>query len=196
MARVTQCIGHGAILALVSALALATLARPATAQAQNAQPNNVAANQRVTIHSVLPNPESGPEWVELVNESELVRRVFLPVVAVVNDGSGGMPAPAQMVIPATTMSGWQLGDGAGTWYEVPAEMPPVPYGARVIIYFDGAGPATNDYDFSDNLAVLHTPPGLVNVFNDTEGKVILYAGVERTAEQERSTLSWKVLSDE
>jgi hypothetical protein len=189
-----RCIQHGAAPALAGALVLITFA--GTAAAQDAQPNNGAANERVIIHSVLPNPESGPEWVELVNESELARRIFLPLVAVVNEGSAGMPPPAQMVMPATAMSGWQLGDGVSTWYEVPADMPPVPYGARVIVYFDGAGPAANDYDFSDNLAVLHTPPGLVNVFNDTEGKVILYAGVERTHEQMRSTLSWKVLSGE
>lgn len=193
----TQGIGRGATLALAGAMALATLAHPATAtaqaQAQNAQPNNVAANERVTIRSALPNPESGPEWVELVNESELVRRVFLPVVAVVNDGSGGMPAPAQVVIPVTAMSGWQLGDGDGAWYDIPAEMPPVPFGARVIVYFDGAGEAANDYDFSDNVAVLHTPAGLTGIFDDQEGAAVLYASGVRTADTLRSRFAWALL---
>jgi hypothetical protein len=193
----TRRIGRSAALALAGALALALPAH--IAMAQNAPPNNIAAHQRVVIHSVLPNPESGPEWVELINESELSRQVFLPMVTVTQDGppaSAGTPTPAQMMTPSTVMTGWQLGNGENAWYDFPAELPPAPYGARIMVYFDGAGPGANDYDFSDNLAVLHTPPGLVNIFNDAQGKAILYAGVERMADQLRSTLSWKVLSDE
>jgi hypothetical protein len=195
--RMSREMGRATSLGIAALLVLSGHAGQALAQ--GVQPNIVAANQRIVIHAVMPNPASGLEWVELVNESELPRRVFLPIVSVTHDGpaaAAGSPSMLMTTQPATAMSGWQLGNGDSAWYGLPPDLPPAPYGARVVVYFDGQGPDGNDYDFSDGLAVLHTPAGLVNVFNDTQGKAILYAGAERTAEQMRSALNWKVLSDE
>jgi hypothetical protein len=187
--------GTGRIVWLTVAATLVLSVTNARAIAQNVQTNNVAANQRVVIHAVLPNPETGPEWVELVNESELMHRAFLPILTIVDGVATPIPEPA-IVQPATSMGGWQLGNDDSAWYDFPLDLPPVPYGARVIVYFDGQGPDSNDYDFSDGVAVLHTSGELVQVFNDIEGRAILYAGAERSAEQVRSTLNWKVLTDE
>ena len=40
--------------------------------------------------------------------------------------------------------------------------------------FDGQGEAGNDLDFADNVATLHTAPGLVDVFEDSADQVALY----------------------
>lgn len=158
----------------------------------------IAANQRVVIDSVLPNPTEGPERVELYNTSEAVSKVFIPVVT---NGSSASATLAQgsltqpVAVLTTDMDGWQLGNEDGSWFTFPDETPPVPYGARIVIYFDGKGPVGNDYDFSDNLAVLHTPPGLAEVFNDLQGQAALYAGSTRNDETFRSRLAWRIANE-
>jgi formylglycine-generating enzyme required for sulfatase activity len=44
----------------------------------------------------------------------------------------------------------------------------------VVVMFDGLGEGSDDYDFSDNLAVLHSRPGQVNIFDDNADQVALY----------------------
>jgi hypothetical protein len=162
-----------------------------SAQSQDDALPNIAANQRVVIEGVLPNPVNGSEWVELVNNSELAYQAFLPISATGGASptpiAGESPALAQ---PGTDMDGWQLGNDEGIWFDFPSDLPPVPYGSRMIVYFDGAGPDGNDYDFSDGLGVLHTPAGAENVFHDTQGKAVLYTAGDRSADMLRSQLAW------
>ena len=83
-----------------------------------------------------------------------------------------------------------MGARAARIFVIPDQLPPVPAGALVLIYFDGTGPAGNDYDFSDQVAVLHTPSWLTSVFGDDPGQAALYAGSTHTAETIRSFVAW------
>jgi len=101
----------------------------------------------IRINEVLFYPNSGGfEWVELEN-------------------AGASPASLQDC---------RLTDEGGNWYIVPGALPSVPAGAFVVIVFDGAGSASDDYDFSDNVATLHSPAGMVNIFEDAADQVTLY----------------------
>lgn len=75
---------------------------------------------------------------------------------------------------AISIGGYKVTDEDGKWYAIPGSLPPVPGGAFVVIVFDGRGSAANDYDFADNVATLHTPPGVVNVFENDADQCALY----------------------
>ncbi len=62
----------------------------------------------------------------------------------------------------------------GNWYWFYSGIPPVPPGARVLVIFDGKGRQLDEYDYSDELAILHTPPGLVDIFENNGGQCGLY----------------------
>jgi|GEM_PF-2274160 len=72
------------------------------------------------------------------------------------------------------LSGYGLTDEDGNWYRFPAALPNVPAGAFAIVVFDGRGAAVDDLDFGDNVATLHSPAGLTNVFEDSADQVALY----------------------
>ena len=88
----------------------------------------------------------GYEWVELKN-------------------GGGSPV---------RLAGYRLTDEDGNWYRIPAALPDVPAGAFVVVVFDGQGAAADDLNFGDNVATLHSPPGLTNIFEDGADQVALY----------------------
>ncbi len=149
----------------------------------------------MVISAMLPNPSHGPEWVMLENRDTRLEnkpfKVFLPVMHLrdsdlPSETVGPPPAPSFI-----EMDGWRLGR-AGQWYFFPSDMPPVPLGANVKVYFDGLGEEANDYNFSDGVAELHTPAGLTNVFPDTKGKVFLYAGDVSTPANLRAQYEWGV----
>ncbi len=99
------------------------------------------------INEVMFYPETGGyEWVELKNT-----------------GSASI-----------NIDGWGLTDEDGNWYKFPTALPDVPAGDFVVIIFDGQGNASNDYDFSDHSATLHSQPGLVNIFEDEADQISLY----------------------
>jgi formylglycine-generating enzyme required for sulfatase activity len=101
----------------------------------------------IRINEVIYYPEPGGyEWVELWN-------------------SGSTP---------TSLRGYGLTDEDDNWYWLPEALPPVPAGGFVVVRFDGLGSTADDYDFGDNLAVLHSPPGLVDVFEDAADQCALY----------------------
>ena len=137
-------------------------------------------NAAIVINELLPNPMPGEyEWVELHNASLVY--VYLPLVLRNSGGGSGFASPpllATSPLPAsagpTDISGWEVSDVDGNVYTVPEALPPVPCGGYVLILFDGQGAAADDYDFSDGSAVLHTPPGLVHVFEDEADQVALY----------------------
>jgi len=101
----------------------------------------------IRINEVMFNPaEGGFEWIELKN-------------------AGSQPID---------ISGWGLTDEDGNWYRFPNALPEVPIGAFVVVIFDGEGKTIDDYDFSDNVAVLHSQTGLVNILEDNADQVSLY----------------------
>jgi len=105
------------------------------------------ASAGVFINEVMFAPTSGGyEWVELKN---------------------GGTTPVQLL-------GYYITDEDGNEYRLPAALPAVPPGAFVVVLFDGQGEAGNDLDFADNVATLHTAPGLVDVFEDSADQVALY----------------------
>jgi hypothetical protein len=151
---------------------------------------------QVIISAVLPNPGSGPEWVMIENrDSGAANRplkLFLPWFAT---GASGVKPIGDVGPPPTLnfidIAGWQLGDGS-VWYAIPQDLPPMPAGAKVQIFFDGQGASANEYDLRDGLMTLHSPAGMVNVLPDTRGNVMLYAGDVNTADNLRARYEWGV----
>jgi hypothetical protein len=192
-------IALGGVLALTSVPFSAAPAAAKTPAEQSrfvpaAAPLAVPTSQRVAINEVLPNPTGGSEWVELINASFLEPKAFAPLVA--RDGqfnpqaNSALNANVAATPIATAINGWQVTNEDGLIYTIPNELPPVPFGAFVLIYFDGTGPAGNDYDFSDKTAVLHTPAGLTNIFGDTNGQAAVYAPGALDAANIRSFVAW------
>lgn len=102
----------------------------------------------IRINEVMFYPNSGEyEWVELEN-------------------AGTSPVSLQ---------GYGLTDEDGNWYKFPDALPSVPVDAFVVVAFDGTGSASDDYDFGDNVVTLHSPAGLVNIFEDDADQVALYS---------------------
>jgi poly(3-hydroxybutyrate) depolymerase len=119
-------------------------------------------------------------------------QLFLPLM--MNHIPSSMPISTVGQPPTLSIAniaGWRLGND-DTWYAFPANMPVIPAGAKVIVYFDGSGNGADDYDFSDGMAELHTPAGMVNVFPDTAGKAWLYAGDANTPENLRAQYEWGI----
>lgn len=75
------------------------------------------------------------------------------------------------------ITGYGLTDEDGHWYKIPDNLPAVPPGAFVVVVFDGSGAGSNDLNYSDNAAVLHTPPDLIDILDDTADQVALYNGI-------------------
>jgi len=111
--------------------------------------NNVATSgtSSIRINEVMFYPATGQyEWVELKNTGAT----------------------------SVDISDYSITDEDGNWYSIPDALPPVPCGAFVVVIFDGAGSGSDDYDFGDNVATLHTSPGLVDIFEDTADQCALY----------------------
>jgi len=108
------------------------------------------ATSGIRINEVMFYPSvGGYEWVELKNTGST----------------------------SISIGGYGVTDEDGNWYRIPNNLPPVPSGAFVVVVFDGASSAGDDYDFGDNVATLHTPPGLVNIFEDSADQSALYTHI-------------------
>lgn len=117
----------------------------------------------VTLTEVMPIAgASGGEWVELQN---------------LGPGSA-------------SLSGWELTDEDGSAYVFPSSMPRVPSGATILLLLDGRGESANDYDLSDNLIVVHSPAGLVDILEDEGDQCALYRGSARAWESLVSFVAW------
>ena len=113
----------------------------------SAQAAMSATTSGIHINEVLFNPGDGAyQWVELKNSGTT----------------------------AVNIGGYRITNEAGAWYTIPAALPAVPIGAFVVVVFDGAGSGTNDYDFSDKVATLHSGPELMNILGRTAGQCALY----------------------
>ena len=145
----------------------------------------------VRINEVMPRPGPGQhDWVEL-HRPRAPFTIFLPAVR--RGAGGGAIAVAELAAPNSLdadISGWQIGDEDGHNYTIPAALPPLPRGAFVLIHFDGLGAAADDYDFSDGKAVLHTPAGLADIFEDQADQVALYAGSSHNPETLRDFVAY------
>ena len=178
-----------AVLALVALLlpliqlptplarANASVARPA----QSAPVTSLASGDDIRLNEVMPNPEDGEfEWVELYNGG--FHYLYLPLTLRSTSGlaaasvAPGLPQTGDGITTGPVdITGWQVADEDGNDYTIPDALPSVPPGAYVLIHFDGQGPAGDDYDFSDGLAVLHSPAGMIDVLEDDSDQVALYS---------------------
>jgi hypothetical protein len=143
-----------AALAFPGTVGFASPGRPAipaftAIQAPEARLANVGATASgLRINEVLFHPLSGQtEWVEILN-------------------AGASPV---------SMRGYSLTDEDGNHYRLPDSLPDVPSGAFVRVNFDGLGTASDETNFGDNLAVLHSPPGVIHIFDDALDQVSLYS---------------------
>jgi hypothetical protein len=156
-------------------------------------PAAFAAASSVNLNEMLPRPAAGqPQWVELRRPGN--RLIFLPLV-LKNAGSViAVPQPlseGQISGAADPdISGWQVTNKAGQSYTIPDALPAVPQGAFVLIYFDGTGPAADDYSFSDWLAVLHSPPGLTGFFDEMQDQAALYSGAAHNPQTIRDYVAY------
>ena len=114
----------------------------------NPQPEvDLATAGAIQINEVMFDPSAGTfEWVEFKNIST---------------------SPVQM-------SGWSLTDEDENWYKFPRNMPAIPAGDFVVVNFDGLGNSFDEYDLADHVIHLHSPAGLVNIFEDDSDQASLY----------------------
>lgn len=111
------------------------------------QDDEVDDEGTIIINEVMFDPEEGEyEWVELKNTS----------------------------INPVSIRGWSLTDEDGNWYKFPKDLPDVPAGDFVVVVFDGLGNGSNDLDLTDHVIELHSPSGLVGVFEDDADQASLY----------------------
>ena len=151
----TNTVGSHRFLAVLAFLAMLLTLSPLPARGARANtPSAVVpapaaspdAGGSIRINEVMPKPEQGAfEWVELWNAASIELDCL----------------------------GCGLTDEDGNRYWLPSALPPVPAGAFVLIVFDGLGTSGDDYDFSDNVATLHSSAGLVGVFEDDADQVAL-----------------------
>ena len=138
-----------------------------------------ASTSEVHLNEVQARPLAGQhQWVEL-SAPGTNYPLYLPLVM---RGSGPIvssaAAPSRFaptVEAGPDISGWQVSNQSGGNYTIPAALAGIPPGCFVLIYFDGLGPAADDYNFGDGRAVLHSPPGLVDPFVAAADQVALYA---------------------
>jgi formylglycine-generating enzyme required for sulfatase activity len=74
-----------------------------------------------------------------------------------------------------SIAGWSLTDEDGNWYDFPRGLPELPAGAFVVVIFDGLGSSQDDHDLEDNVAILHSSPSIVAIFEEDADQVALYA---------------------
>lgn len=109
---------------------------------------NISTYGNIQINEVMFYPdEGGNEWVELKNSGSTT----------------------------VDLNGYGLTDEDGNWYRFPTTLPEVPAGNFVVVIFDGLGGGSDDVDFSDNVATLHSPADLVYIFEDDADQVALYS---------------------
>lgn len=152
-----------------------------------AAPGASSATLPVVLNEVMPKPErQDGAWVELYVGVQ-PRRIFLPLTLL--DGAGAQVSAA-VVRPGVSLAGWQVSNELGFAYALPQALNAVPNDTYILILFDGKGPAHDDYDATDGKIVLHTPPGLLDIFPDDIGQAALYRPGQRTPETIVDFVAW------
>lgn len=180
----------GCALAMALTLSAAGAAGPPTwarDQATVLDSSETAAAAAVVLNEIMPRPVAGQfQWIELRQPSVREYRLYLPIMMKNAGGAfattGFLPLAPSSPAADPDISGWQVSNQSGGNYTIPAALPPVPGGAFVLIRFDGLGPAADDYNFADGVAVLHSPAGMVNIFNQAADQVALYTGATHNAQ--------------
>lgn len=150
----------------------------------------------VVLNEVMAKPAAGgAAWVELYVGQEM-QFLFLPL-AVNTSTTANLEAGAPQLSASTLaaaakidLNGWQISNEAGQIYTLPSSLPALPRDVYVLIYFDGSGPAGNDYDPSDGKVVLHTPSGLTDIFPDEAGQAALYRSGTPSADNIVDFVAW------
>jgi Mg-chelatase subunit ChlD len=136
-----------------------------------------STSAKVFINEAAPlETEDTPEWVEL---RVALYNLYLPMIHTSGATLSTIAPEASPENPLNTgidISGWQIRDEDGNAYTIPDELPPLSSNGYVLIIYDGKGPEADDYDLSDGVAELHTPPDLVGIFEDLADQVALYDG--------------------
>ncbi len=170
-------------LALLFAALGLWAAQPGRAAAQGTPP--VFDPDAPYISEVAPAAGPGaPAWVEITmgraGSGSVVEQEFIYLPTIYGADSASLAAatasagtPAAGAAPSN-IHGWHLRDGDGSDYDLPLELGTAPAGARILVLYDGQGPAADDYDHSDGLATVHTPPGLTNPFDPAGDQLALY----------------------
>ncbi len=134
------------------------------------------------ISEVAPAADAAhPAWVELtvgrvaLTTPPATNRIFLPLVQNSN-GQVAVSSVQSAAAPSagTALGNWRISDEDGNNYVIPTTLPDLPKGTRIVILFDGQGPATDDLDFGDGSVRLHTPAGLSDIFEKAGDQVALY----------------------
>ena len=154
-----------------------------------------AANASPYLSEVSPvSAPDNPAWLEI---GLPINRVYLPAVMSGLTGGLGLQAVDTGVsrstaasLPGVALNGWQISDEDANDYTIPAALPPLPPGAKLVLVFDGLGPAADDYDFSDGVATLHSPPGMTGIFDAAGDQVSLYHGSAHSAGTIADFVSW------
>ena len=117
------------------------------------------------IQEVMPSGDGGQApWVELTNH-----------------GAAAIPLQAGVLTDGDTFS-----------YTIPSALPDVPGGAFVLLQFDGLGPGADDYDFSDQLATLHSSAPLTQPFAAAGDQLALFHPADPLPENLHAFVAWGV----
>lgn len=199
--RTKQFLTNVVVLAALvcSSIFPATADLSAAQTEQPLQPVQTDAAAGIVLSEVMPKAASdGVEWVELRNTQPFVSRTYIPLITA-DTGSTGVASAAldeQEAAPTLTegvalnVSRWQLTNKDRVVYTLPGALPPVPAGGFVVIYFDGLGAAANQTEFINGVARLHTPPGVVNVFDDAVDQAALYRSSTHSPATLQDFVAW------
>ena len=171
------------IFILLLSLSLVLVNRSAMATPPQISSTPAIGSFYAELNEVMPKPAEGdPAWVELYI-GQVMQTIYLPVVNKFVASSDqqqslsdpeGIPQAEVQAAATLDLTGWQVSNETGQVFTLPDALPLLPKNVYVLIYFDGSGPAGNDYDFSDGKVVLHTPGGLQDIFTDETGQVALH----------------------
>lgn len=133
-------------VAVLMMMIVPSVPKAITTHVEISQPMNSISN--IIINEVMFYPDVGGfEWVELKNNGLI----------------------------SENMDGYVLTDEDDNWYQIPSALPDVPSRAFIVVIFDGQGSGGDDYDFTDNVATLHSQAELINIFEDDADQVGLYS---------------------
>lgn len=117
----------------------------------------------IAITEVMPQPSAGEvAWVEIYNFGPRARSL---AGSVISDLDGGL-------------------------YHFPDALPPVPPGAYIVLRFDGLGPAADDTDLSDGLAILHAEQGLTAIFDPAGDQCALFESSSLSSDSIMDFVAW------